>query len=208
MIIHRVEQGSGDWLALRLGIPTSSRFDALVTPTGKPSASAERYMHELLAEWMIGEPLDMERTQWMERGSALEPQARAYYEMQRDVSVETVGFVTRDDGLAGASPDGLVGDDGMLEIKCPAAHTHVGYLLGGDAVPATYRAQTQGQLLIAEREWVDFLSYSPVMPPALVRTYRDDPYIRALAGILDAFVERMMDARERLRAMGYAEAAA
>lgn len=201
MRVHEVEQRSDEWFALRLGIPTASSFDKMITPTGKASTQADTYMHTLLAEWLTGRPGGMEPTPWMSRGVEIEPEARFYYEMAADVDVRTVGLITRDDGLVGCSPDGLVGEDGLLEIKVPAPGTHVEYLLAGE-MPGKYRAQVQGQLYLAERVWADFLSYSPQMKPLLLRVERDEAYIATLAGLLDRFIARMCEKREKLRRIG------
>ena len=192
MKIHDCEQGSAKWLALRAGIPTASQFNKILTPTGKPSKSAEPYMHALMAERMLGEPLISHVSWYMERGSVMESEARQYYEFQRDMEVKQVGLITNDAGSAGASPDGLVGEDGSLEIKCPSAEVHVGYLLFKPA-DRKYYPQIQGQLWISEREWVDVLSYYPGLPHALTRVERDEPYIK----LLSAAVLALSDTLER-----------
>ena len=200
MRIHNVTQGTPEWLALRAGIPTASNFDMIVTPKGKASTQSERYMHTLLAERIMGHPVLEVVTTWMDRGSQLEAQAVAYYEGQRDISTEKIGFLTNDDGTIGASPDRFVGDDGLLEIKVPKEHTHVGYLLTR-SVDSAYYPQVQGQLWISERKWLDIMSYHPEMPPAIIRVDRDDAYIATLSGSVGAFsvdLERMAaDLRER-----------
>lgn len=202
MIIYReLEQGTDDWLRARCGIPTASNFDQIITPTGKPSSSADRFMNTLLAEWVTGLPGGMEPTTWMQRGTELEPEARAFYELDRDADVEQVGFITRDDGMIGCSPDGLVDDSGMVELKVPSPGVHVEYLLS-QQLPGKYRPQVQGQLLIAEREWVDFMSYSPDMPPVIVRVNRDEAFIQSLSSFLSAFVDKITDKREKLRQKG------
>lgn len=190
MIVHNVIQGSTEWLALRAGIPTASCFDRIITPKGKPSAQAEKYMHRLIAEKLMGHPVIEFTGPWLERGKDLEANAALYYEATRDVASERVGFVTNDAGTVGASPDRLVGTEGLLEIKVPAEHTHVAYLLTR-AVDAEYYPQIQGQLWITGRTWVDILSYHPEMPPALIRVERDEAYIATLAGAVTSFAERL-----------------
>jgi hypothetical protein len=159
-------------------------------------------MYQLLAEWLIGGPTVQFETEWMKRGTELEPEARLYYEMQTDEAVEEVGFICTDDGLRGCSPDGLVGEYGGLEIKVPAPHTHMEYLIKG-RVPNDYIPQVQGCLMLTDREWWDFLSYSPGLPPILHRVERDGGYIADLRSALDEFVEKMLAARDKLRADGY-----
>lgn len=190
MIVHNVTQGSPEWLALRAGIPTASCFDQILTPKGKASTSAERYLHTLLAERLMGHPVEQVITTWMDRGQQLEAEAVAYYEGIRELDTTKIGFLTNDAGTIGASPDRFVGEDGMLEIKVPREHTHVSYLLGS-AVSDVYRPQVQGQLWISGRQWCDSLSYHPEMPPALVRTDRDVAYIATLAAAVQAFAEEL-----------------
>lgn len=202
MIRVDVEQGSPEWLAARLGIPTASQFRRIMTSkTMKPSSSSEGYLHELLAEWLIREPLDDQKSQFMERGSELELNAVKYYEFQQEVDTETVGFCLRDDRLVGCSPDRLIGDDGGLEIKCPSAKIHVAYLLNG-SLSDEYRLQVQGNLWITGRQWWDIMSYNPVLPPALIRCERDDEFISILSGLVDAFVSRLQAARLTLADRG------
>lgn len=196
MKIHNVKQNTPEWLQLRLGIPTSSEFHKLLTPKGKLSEQSQGYMHWLLAEWMLGVPLDSEQTQWMERGGEMEDQAVASYEFERDIATERVGFVTTDDRLIGSSPDRLA-SDGLLEIKCPLAHTHVGYMLNR-AVDEKYKPQVQGQLYVCEREWVDLQSYYPGLPTVIIRVNRDEKYIENLDAVLKSFVEIMLEARLKL----------
>lgn len=186
MILHCCEQGGAEWLNLRAGIPTSSEFDKILTPSGKPSASAEKYMFALLAERIMGRPRIESVSMWMDRGHELEQEAVDFYELTREEVTETVGFLTNDAGTIGASPDRLVGEDGLLEIKVPAEHTHVSYLLK-KAVDQAYYPQVQGQLWISERKWVDILSFHPEMPPALVHVERDGEFIEKLAAAVGEF---------------------
>lgn len=189
MILYRdIQQGSAAWLELRAGIPTASNFHKILTPTGKPSTSAEGYLHSLLAERMLGRPLVEHVTMWMDRGRELEAEAVDFYSFTRDQDTERVGFITNDAGTIGASPDRLVGDAGLLEIKVPKESTHVGYLLKG-RVEQEYMPQIQGQLWIAERQWIDLLAFHPELPPALVRVDRDEEFIARLATATTTFTE-------------------
>lgn len=190
MKIHQCEQGTTKWLELRAGIPTASEFDKIITPKkGNLSDSFERYLHELLAERIMGRPRVGAVTMWMARGTELESRARAFYEFTRDVTVDQCGFITNDEQTIGASPDGLVGDEGLVEIKCPSEHIHVAYLLSqkGSSVDMEYRVQTQGQLWISGRKWVDIISYHPEMPEALFRIERDEEFIGKLADAVTKF---------------------
>src|SRR5665213_3178043 len=155
MIIHDVKQGTDEWLRLRLGIPTASRFGEIITTGGKKgvpgdSSSAPKYMHHLLAERITGQPIEGFKSQYMERGSMLEERAVAAYELDHDCETEKVGFVASDDGRIGCSPDRfIVGQDrGMLECKAPAPHTHVAYLLSATGAETEYKIQLQGQLWV------------------------------------------------------------
>ena len=202
MIVHDVIQGTPEWLALRCGIPTASCFDDIVTPGGKASKSAERYLHTLLAERIMRRPVTQVVTTWMDRGSSLEAEAVSYYEGIRDLDTTKVGFITNDAGTIGASPDRLVGADGCLEIKVPKEATHVAYLLTR-AVDSAYCPQVQGQLWIAERTWLDVMSYHPDMPPALVHVERDDKFIKILEAEVGRFVDVLERATEDATARGW-----
>lgn len=186
MIVHNVLQGSPEWLALRAGIPTASGFDSIVTPGGQPSKSAERYLFGLLAERIMGHPRIEAVSTWMQRGNEMEAEAVSFYELQRDLETVPVGFVTNDAGTVGASPDRLVGEDGLLEIKCPSEAVHVSYLLK-KSVDQAYYPQVMGQLWITERKWADILAFHPELPPALIRVERDEEFIKLLEEAVGKF---------------------
>lgn len=180
MKIIEHEQGSVEWLMSRLGCPSGSGFSKLITSTGKASTQADAYINELIAEAVIGDVTPNEPNEWMQRGTELEPVARAFYEFENNCTVTEVGFCMHDTLKCGVSPDGLVGDAGGLEIKCPKPSTHVKYLRRG-ALPSEYKAQVMGCLWITEREWWDFVSYHPQLPNLVVRVQRDEDFINALA---------------------------
>lgn len=190
MQIHPAPQGSRAWLYARLGIPTASNFHRLLTPAQlKPSKSADAYLNTLLAEWALGRPMDDQTSAFMERGHELEEQAARWYSFQNDLEVEEVGLCLTDDGLVGASPDRLVGDDGLLEIKCLSAPEHIAALMGekdGD-----HRIQVQGQLLVTGRVWSDLLFFNPVLPSVVVRHERDEAVQAALSEALPLFTKRL-----------------
>ncbi|HLS34240.1 MAG TPA: YqaJ viral recombinase family protein, partial [Brevibacterium sp.] len=127
MKILDVVQGSPEWLAARLGLPTCSQADRILTPARlRPASGAVTYRLQLLAEWVLGYPIEWSGSSaYMERGTELEAEARAAYEVEMGVDVEEVGLVLAPGGAFAGSPDGLVGEDGGLEIKCPALHTHI-----------------------------------------------------------------------------------
>jgi hypothetical protein len=179
MRIDQNEQGSPEWLAARLGIPSASMFAKIVTTKGIWSASADAYINQLVAERLTGEREEVFQSHHMLRGTELEPDARDLYSLISDAEVTEVGFCLHDTLSAGCSPDGLIGEDGGLEIKAPAPATHVEYLRGG-VLPSKYKQQVMGCLWITGREWWDFVSYHPTMKPLIVRVERDEEYIAAL----------------------------
>lgn len=203
MKVHSVEQGTDEWRKLRLGIPTSSAFEKLITPGGKPSTQARAYAFQLIAERITGRPADdFQITYWMERGNGLEPDAARAYEFAQEVDTQKVGFITNDAGTIGCSPDRLVlGHPGALEIKCYAPHNHVAVAV--DGFGEKHIPQVQGQLLIGEFEWVDRWAFHPDMPPVRVRTYRDEAYIAKLDTALTSFLDMMNDMEAKLRASGF-----
>lgn len=197
MITLDLQQGSPEWHQARLGIPTASQFHRLVTPKKRePSkAGARSYMLELIAERVIGQALESASTGFMARGTAMEEQAVAYYELQRSVTTEKVGFVLLDDRSAGASPDRLCGPDGGLEIKCPGPPKHIENML---RLNPDYVMQAQGCMLVTERQWWDIMSYNPDMPPALYRVERDEECMEALRVALEKLAETLLTARADL----------
>lgn len=195
-------QGSDLWIKCRLGIPSASCFDKIITPTGKESEQADGYMMKLLAEIITGKPTDFEQTEWMIRGNEMEEEAMNFYSFQNDVELEKVGFITNDEGTMGCSPDRLLGEDGLVECKNPAPHTHVRYILTGK-LDSKYKPQLQGQLYIAEREFVDIISYQPDMASIVIRNYRDEGYISTMKSLLDKFVDTMAHKKQALMEKGY-----
>ena len=185
-------QGTEEWLQARCGVPTASNF-ATAMGTGK---TADSYLYKLAAEIITQEVVPMYQNDAMQRGNDLEPDAAAEYEFTQDVVVEETSLWLWE-GL-GASPDRLVGDDGLLEIKCPLAHTHVGYLDKG-TLPSIYKAQVQGQMWITERQWCDFMSYHPAMPAMLIRVERDEKYIKEMAEKIFAFQVKLNKLVEKIQ---------
>jgi len=182
------EQGSDEWIYARLGIPSASMYGKIITTQGKWSTQADTYINQLVAEKLTGEQTPFYQNEHMARGTELEPDARKMYEFIKDVEVQEVGFCLHDTLEAGASPDGLIGEDGGLEIKCPAPATHVEYLRGGK-LPSKYKQQVMGCLWITGREWWDFMSYHPSMKPLIVRVERDEDYIAELEACVSKAVE-------------------
>ena len=184
MKIIEVEQGSQEWLLSRCGLPTASGFDKIITAQGKPSTQRQKYLYQLAGERILERPEETYKNLAMQRGTEMEPEARSFYEMISGETVTQVGFCLADS--YGASPDGLVGEDGMVEIKCPLVSTHVSYLLNG-TFPTEYFQQVQGEILVTGRKWCDFLSYFPGLKPLLVRAFPDPEFQRKLQVELELF---------------------
>jgi putative phage-type endonuclease len=158
-------QGTDEWFAARCGKVTASRVADLMakTKTGW-GAGRVNYMAELVAERLTGTVAESYSNAAMKHGTETEPQARAAYQFFRDADVQEIGFVLHPTiDLSGCSPDGLVGTDGMVEIKCPNTATHIETLLGG-GIPDKYLKQMQWQMRCCERAWCDFVSFDPRLP--------------------------------------------
>lgn len=203
MLIHDVEQNSDEWHQVRLGIPTASRFKDILTSQGKPSTSSTAYRYSLVAERLAGKPLESYQSEWMQRGTELEPMARERYEMDTFTTLERVGFITNDEGSAGCSPDGVEVVNGSIilgsEFKCPKPETHIKYSLAGKC-PAEYYPQVQGSIWLCELDSWDFMSFHPDLPPFLVTVHRDDVWITKFVEALDAFNEKLITDTQRLAA--------
>jgi hypothetical protein len=147
MIIIDCEQGTEEWFKARLGIPSASNFNKIITPAKlEPSRSADGYINKLVAEWLTGKPEETFQSEAMANGVITEEEARDFYAFKFDSDIKQVGFCLEDAKRFGCSPDGLIGDDGGLEIKCPTAGVHLGYLLA-NKVPLEYKLQVIGSLL-------------------------------------------------------------
>jgi YqaJ-like viral recombinase domain len=151
-IFHNVTQYSEAYDRLRLGIPTSSHFHKIITPQGKPSKQWREYACILIAERVLQRKIEFYNSPAMERGLIVESEAADWYEFDQDVTVQRVGFITDDDHTVGCSPDRLVGDEGLLEIKASLPHTQIEYWISGE-VNERFRPQLQGQLYVSQRSW-------------------------------------------------------
>lgn len=163
-----IEQGTPEWFAARLGNVTASRVADVIAKTKSGySASRENYMAQLICERMTGTVAESYSNAAMQWGTETEPLARAAYESYADVLVDQIGYVPHPViSRAGASPDGLVGVDGLLEIKCPNTATHIETLLS-EKVPSKYITQMQWQMSCTGRKWCDFVSFDPRLPDGL-----------------------------------------
>lgn len=198
-----MDQQSEEWFAARLGKVTASRVADVIART-KTGASASRanYMAELVAERMTGERAEGFTNAAMAWGNDQEPEARLAYEFRTNAIVEQVGFIAHPTiGMAGASPDGLVLADGLVEIKCPNTATHIETLLTG-VIPGKYETQMLWQMACTGRAWCDFASFDPRLPEEMrlfvKRFPRDDAriaemeeHVREFLFELDATVKRL-----------------
>lgn len=193
------DQGTPEWYQARLGIPTASEFDTVLATGrgGGESKTRRTYLFKLAGEVLTGEPMYSFQNDHMQRGKEMEDEARNLYVFLTDLELAQVGFIRN--GQKGCSPDSLIGADGMLEIKTKLAHLQC-EVLHCDEFPSEHKAQCQGQLWVAEREWVDFCSYWPKLPLFAKRVFRDEPYIKKLAAEVDRFNNELADLVEKIRA--------
>lgn len=189
-IIRGIEQGSPEWLALRMGIATASGLECLLVDgkhSSKLSPGAFSYMHQLIGERICGEPDDsFKGNRHTKRGHELEGKGRGLYERQKGVQCEQVTIILNHG--CGYSPDSLVAADGLCEIKTKLPKIQVDVILANE-VPKEHIAQCQGGLWIAEREWIDFVSYWPGMPLFVKRIYRDEVMIKKIGARVKIFYE-------------------
>lgn len=197
MIIHEMEQQSPEWFAVKCGkVSASHMSDVLAKGSG---VTRKKYMMKLLAERLSGIPQASCTNGSMQWGIDTEPQARTAYEMANLEVVRQVGFIELD-GDTGCSPDGLVGGEGLLEIKCPDTSTHLGYILAGK-MPTEYVNQVQAQLWVTGRKWCDFVSFDPRVPSRpywSIRVKRDEKKIDEIKEAVDAFVAELKDLEAKI----------
>jgi putative phage-type endonuclease len=199
-----VQQGSAEWFNARCGCVTASRVADVMAKlkNGKPAAARENYKLELLQEIWTGQAVEHFVTPAMDRGIQGEPLARTAYEMRHGIEVQRIGYVYHP-GIrrSGASPDGLVGDSGLLEIKVPRITTHIGYLLA-EEVPDEYKPQMLWQMACTDREWCDFVSYAPELPEGRdlfeVRFHRDEKAIADMEREVEQFISEVNALAEKL----------
>lgn len=208
-----MQQGTDEWKAARLGKLTASRVaDATdLLKSGKPGAKRVTYLGELIAERLTGLVVEKYQNDLMRWGTQQEPEARAMYEFFQGVEVETVGLIDHPSiAMAGASPDGLVGAEGLLEIKCPSTSTHIETLIA-QAIPEEYVKQIDWQMACTGRLWCDFVSYDPRLPPHMAmfvcRRERDEGAIAALEADARFFLAEIDMKVDALNAL-YAQKAA
>jgi putative phage-type endonuclease len=207
-----MDQGSAEWFEVRLGKVTASRVADVIAKTKSGwGASRANYLAQLVAERLTGVGADSFTNAAMKWGTDMEPDARAAYAFMQDVDVVQVGFVPHPTiAMFGASPDGLVGDVGLVEIKAPQTATHIETLLG-QSVPGKYITQMQVQMACTARAWCDFVSFDPRMPEDMRlfvrRVHRDDALIAELERDVSVFLGELDETVSRLVALHRREAA-
>jgi len=206
LIIHGMDQGSVDWTEIRRGIPTASEFSKLVTSKGERSKSLDDYAAVLAADLYADKSLDrFEGNKYTDRGTELEPDAATMYEFLTDRELETVGFITNDEGTYGCSPDRLISEDGLVEFKCQIAKEHVKTLLyykKHGKCPTTYIQQTQGQMMITGRAYCDLAFYHPDLPMLIIRQEPIPAVFRGLKEQLQAVIEERDAILETIKTFG------
>lgn len=194
--LDEIVQGSSEWKWLRMGLPTCSQFHRIITSQGKRSTQWNGYISELIAEHASEYPTGFMGSEHTERGKMLEPRARAAYEIITGHEVKDCGFVYRDENkLVGGSPDGLVGEDGLIEIKAPSSKNHVSYMIE-KRVPVAYVPQTQGYLWCTGRKWLNFVSFHPEFDILIIEVLPEPRIQDALSEHLPAFLTKLEEARE------------
>lgn len=193
------DQGSPEWFQARLGIPTASMF-ATVMASGKTAGSRsltrDKYMRELVGERITGAANEGYNNAHMERGKAMEAEGRDLYAFVHDEPLEQIGFIRNGD--KGCSPDSLSGKTGMAEIKTALPHILIETLMA-DRAPPEHKAQCQGNLWVAEREWIDLIVFWPKMPLFVKRLYRDEAYIADMAKAVSIFNEELAALEAKVR---------
>lgn len=203
-IINDIEQGTDDWHALRLGWITASKFKDVISSGrgGAESKTRKSYMMQLAGEMLTDAREEGFTSEYMEWGTKTEPQARSMYELETGSTVDQVTFIRHGTIKAGCSPDGLIGCDGLIEIKCPKTTTQIETFLKGK-MPTIHNAQVQGQLWISEREWCDFVSFDPRIGGQSsyfkTRVFRDEEYIKNLEEKIIKFESELLEMVEKLK---------
>ena len=198
-----IEQGTPEWHALKIGKLSASRVaDMLATVKTGESASRKNLKADLIVERLTNQKTESFTSGAMNRGIETEPQARAAYEVKTGNFVDQIAFVDHPTiDMFGCSPDGLVDDDGLIEIKCPNSATHLEYL-ETQTIPKKYITQMQTQLCVTGRKWCDFVSFDPRLPEPLnlliIRVDRDDEYISMIEQEAIKFLQEVQDKVDNL----------
>jgi hypothetical protein len=197
------EQNSHQWFEARRGLATASMFGTIQASGkgGGESKTRATYLRKLAGEIVTGEPMESFSNKHMERGHEMEDEARKFYAFMSDNEPQLVGFIRN--GAKGGSPDSLIGENALLEIKTALPHILIEYI-EKDKFPSEHVAQAQGNLWVSEREWLDLVVYWPKMPPFIKRVCRDEAYIANLSRAVDQFNEELAELVERVRSYGRA----
>lgn len=190
MKIIECEQGSPEWFASRLGLPTASEYKTIVAvkKEAREKITRQTYMRKLAGEIVTGLPMESYSNAHMERGTEQEAEARSLYAFAQDVEPQRVGFIVN--GRTGCSPDSLIGDNGGLEIKSALPHIQIERLERNE-LPSEHRLQVQGCLWITGRAWWDFVSYCPKLPLFVKRVERDEQCIADIKSAVDQFNDEL-----------------
>ena len=200
MITLDIEQGSPEWIQARLGVVSASDMSKIITPEGKKAVSTSwnDLMNRLIAESYSGRSDAGFTSQDMDNGKEWEDDARNYLAFDLNQQIDQVGFIYKDENKkVGCSPDGLIGENAGVEIKCPRGSTHVSYLLRGK-LPTAYKPQVQASLWITQREYWYFLSYYDGLEPLLLKLERDEDYIMKMQSYVADFIGKMHDKRIKI----------
>ncbi len=203
MKIHDCEQMTLEWIRLHFGIPTAACLDQLLTPEFelRKGEMPKTLVYKKVAEVIQNRPMiDLDKSSFMmEQGMILEEEARPWFELEYEKKIKQVGFITSDDGRVGCSPDGLIeGEECGIEIKCPAAHTHVKYLVNG-VLPKEYVAQVYGSMFVTGfKRWM-FVSYRRGFPALVLEIQRDENAMAAIERAIFEFHHQFEQATHRIK---------
>ena len=192
---HNIEQNTDEWLSLRLGKFCSSTFKELFM--SKNTAGYRNAIYKVVFERLTGESPESFTNDWMARGHELESEARKRYEVENFTTVKNGGFFEYDEWI-GSSPDGLIGDDGLIEIKCPKYSTMIEYMLKKE-LPKEYYWQIHGQMFATGRQYVNFVAYHPVLDLVIVRVDRNEEAVKQLKNALNEAIEKAKEILKELR---------
>ena len=195
-------QNTEEWYRHRMGKPTASKFDKIITTAGRRAGAPRyEYMYQLVYERIYKRRIStMPGNYWTERGKLLEPHAARKFTEMTGLELMLVGFLTTDNGKIGASPDRIVNWKHAVQIKCPTPWNHIRYSVMGPE--KDYKAQLQGEMYVGEFDRLDFFSYAPCMPCVIHTVYRDDEYLKAMHVILQEFADELDEAEKKARALG------
>ena len=198
------EQGTPEWFSARMGIPTASEFKTLlgIKKDARDKVTRRNYLLRLAGEILTGEPMESYQNDHMQRGKDMEAEARNLYAFMMDAEPQRVGFIVN--GPKGCSPDSLIGSVGMLEVKTKLPHLTIDCLLKNE-FPSEHRAQCQGALWVAEREWIDICVYWPKLPLFVKRAFRDEAYISELSKAVSEFNAELAEMVAKIKAYGGSE---